>query len=423
MVTTRVDSKPAHLAWRGEASRLDLRTNQVRFRMSPDRILDLKQSIAMRPTRDEIQVAVKRILEIGNWAPPVCSWTMSLVGLRKELDARNWDCRVMNLNENRRVPSPEYIDVQNGYDFLVKVLRAVRDRYIVHTRVNAESVDLYILAFVAMLLARLWRRPALLTYGGGHYQTFFPAPRFSVRHQAFSLLFRLPNRIYCNSEAVKRVILTTGIAPERVLPIPHTSTYYVKFEPCPMPDDVERFFAEHQGVFFSYVCFRKEFALDFLAEAIRRFRSLYPKVGFLWLGPWECEMPRMRDFLHAQGIEDVVLSMGSVPHEIFLNILSRSLAYIRSPMTDGVCSSVLESLKLKIPVLASDNGTRPDGTTLWEDGKLESLLAPMLEVMQNRERVVAQIPEIILEDNAKKLADDIEEFYSSTYLPPRAAAQ
>jgi glycosyltransferase involved in cell wall biosynthesis len=358
---------------------------------------------------------MRRILEIGNWAPPVCSWTMSLVGLRKELDARSWDCRVMNLNENRRVRSPAYIDVQNGWDYLFKVVRAVRDGCAIHTRVNAESTDLYILAFMAMFLARLWGRPALLTYGGGHQQTYFPAPRMSLRFLAFSLLFRLPNRIYCNSEAVRRVILTTGISPERVVAIPHTSAYYAELVPSPLPPDVERFFAAHEGVIFSYVCFRKEFVLNFLAEAIRRFRVMYPKVGFLWLGPWEVEMPKMKEFLHAQGLEDAVFSMGSVPHEMFLNILSHSLAYIRTPMTDGVCSSVLESLKLKIPVLASDNGTRPQGTDLWQDGDVQSLLNLMVEIVEHREQVVARIPTIVLEDNAKKLADDIEEVWVRSF--------
>lgn len=348
---------------------------------------------------------------------------MSLVGLRKELEARGWDCRVMNLNENRRVRSPEYIDVQNGWDYLWKVLRCVRDGCAIHTRVNAESVDLYILAFVAMLLGRLWKRPALLTYGGGHRQSYFPAPHHSLRHLAFSLLFRLPNRIYCNSDAVKSVILRTGISTEQVLPIPHTAPYYVEFEPSPMPDEVERFFAQHDGVFFSYVCFRKEFVLDFLAEAVRQFRALYPRIGFIWLGPWECEMSKMRLFLHAQEIEDSVLCMGSVPHEMFLNILSRSLAYIRTPLTDGVCSSVLESLKLKVPVLASDNGTRPVGTSLWKKGNVQSLLKLMAEVLQSREDVVGRIPEIVFEDNSKRLADNIEEIYTQCYLPQSIIAE
>src|SRR5271169_2561028 len=170
----------------------------------------------------------KRILEIGNWPPPVCSWSMSLVGLRKELEARGWDCQVMNLNENRRVCSPEYIDVQSGADYFWKVLR--------HT------------------LARMLGRPALLTYGGGHQQSYFPAPKGSLRHLAFSLLFRIPQRIYCNSEAVKKVLLTTGIPAERVEPIPHFSSYYVEFSPTALPPQVEEFYCAHDAVFFSYVC-------------------------------------------------------------------------------------------------------------------------------------------------------------------------
>ena len=350
----------------------------------------------------------KRILEIGNWPPPVCSWSMSLVGLRKELEARGWHCQVMNLNENRRLHSPEYIDVQSGWDYFWKVLRHVRQGYAVHVRVNGETRKGYLLALAALLLARLARRPALLTYGGGHQQSYFPAPKGSLRHLAFSLLFRIPQRIYCNSEAVKKVLLTTGIPAGKVEPIPHFSSYYVEFVPVPLPPQVEEFYRTHEGVFFSYVCFRKEFALDFLAEAVRRFRREFPTIGFLLVGPWDREMDSMKTFMTEQKIEDAVCLLASVPHESFLTLLSRSLAYIRTPVTDGTCSSVLESLKLKVPVLAADNGTRPPGTALWKEGDLESLLALMRETAQNHAAMVAAIPEIEVEDNTGKLADSIE---------------
>lgn len=363
--------------------------------------------------------SAKRILQIGNWAPPVCSWSMSLVGLRKELEARGWDCRVMNLNENRKVKSPEYIDVQNGWDYVLKVARAVWQGCAVHIRVNGETVKGYFLAVIALSLARLARRPALLTYGGGHQQSYFPAPPHSLRHLAYSLLFRFPARIYCNSEAVKKAVLTTGIPPERVVPIPHFSNYYVQFTAAPFPAGVEEFFRRHEGVFFSYVCFRKEFALDFLAEAIRRFRASSPNVGFLLLGPWNREMGQMREFLRKEKIEDCVHALASVPHEMFLNLLHRSLAYIRTPMTDGICSSVLESLKLRVPVLAADNGTRPAGTELWQEGNFESLLQLMTQVASHRDEFVARIPEIALEDNAKKLADSIEEVCLRSVTPPQ----
>lgn len=334
---------------------------------------------------------------------------MSLVGLRRELETRGWECRVMNLNENRRLPSSEYIDVQNGWDYFMKVGRSVWQGCAVHARVNGESKKGLILASVALLLARLMRRPALLTYGGGHQQTYFPAAPGSFSYLAFSFLFRLSRRIYCNNEAVKRVLLTTRIPPERVVVIPHFSNHYVDFLPVALPTEAEDFFRHHEGVFFSYVCFRKEFALEFLAEAIRRFRTSFPNTGFLLVGPWEREMAATRAFLQREQLDDGVLVLPSVKHEMFLTLLSRSLAYIRTPVTDGVCSSVLEALKLKVPVLAADNQTRPRGTLLWEAGDLVGLLNLMKRVVQNRADLVAQIPELKMEDNVKKLADSIEE--------------
>jgi glycosyltransferase involved in cell wall biosynthesis len=363
----------------------------------------------------------KRILEIGNWPPPVCSWSMSLVGLRKELEARGWDCRVMNLNENRRVRSKEYIDVQSGWDYFWKVARLVWRGYSVHVRVNGETKKGYFLALAALLLARLAGRPALLTYGGGHQQSYFPSPKGSLWYMAFSLLFRLPQCIYCNSEAVKKVLLTTGIPAERVEPIPHFSSHYMQFTPTPLPAEVEAFYRSHDAVFFSYVCFRKEFALDFLAEAMRRFRETFPRVGFLLVGPWDREMDAMKTFLKEQKLEDAVCVLGSVPHETFLSLLSRSLAYVRTPVTDGICSSVLESLKLKVPVLCADNGTRPAGTQLWREGDLGSLLELMSEAMRNHAAMVAEIPEITVEDNAKKLADSIEQMSLKDQMAGRAS--
>ncbi len=351
---------------------------------------------------------VKQILQIGNWPPPVCGWSMSLVGLRKELESRRWHCEVMNLNENRRVHSPEYIDVQSGWDYFRKIAARVRRGYAIHARVNAESKKGYLLALCALGLARLFGRPAILTYCGGHQQSYFPAPKWSLRQLAFSLLFRTPQRIFCNSKAVKEAVLTTGIPEDRIIPIPHFSTYYVQFEPAVLADDVEEFCNRHKGVFFSYVCFRKEFKLEFLAQAVRHFRASHPGVGFVFVGTPARELALMQEYLRREGIQDAVCLQGSLPHDIFLTLLCRSLAYIRTPMSDGVCSSVLEALRLKIPVLASNNGTRPAGAELWAEDNLEALLQLMEACVQDWGQMVARIPEIALEDNAAKMADNIE---------------
>jgi glycosyltransferase involved in cell wall biosynthesis len=352
--------------------------------------------------------SLKKILQIGNWPPPLCGWAMGLVALRRELENRGWDCPVMNLNENRRVRSPEYIDVQNGRDYGRKVWGYVWRGYAVQIRVNGESKKGYLLALAAMLLARLGGRPALLTYCGGHQQTYFPVPKNTLRYWKFALLFRITTRIYCDSEPVKQVLLTTGIPANRVMPVPLFSAENLQFAPADLPYDVVQFFARNEKVFFLYICYRKEYMLEFVAEIIRQFRRQYPRIGFLLVGTSDKELALIRAFFEQQGLKDAVCITGAVEHDVFLTMLTHSVACIRTPMTDGVSSSVLEALALGVPVLGSDNGTRPAGVELWSKDDPESVLKLMAEAVENRAAMIARMPRFAADDNTRKLADDIE---------------
>lgn len=366
---------------------------------------------------------MKKILQIGNWPPPLCGWAMGLVALRRELESRGWDCPVMNVNENRRVRSHEYIDVQSGGDYFRKLWSHVWRGYAVQIRVNAESKKGYLLALGAMLLARLGGRPALLTYCGGHQQTYFPAPKGSWLHRKYALLFRVPTRIYCDSEPVKQVLLTTGIDAAKVMPVPLFSSENVHFTPATLPAAVEDFFARKSGVFFLYVCYRKEYELGFLADVMRQFLVRHPTVGFLLVGTSDKELELLRQFIGDQGLGDAVCITGSVEHDAFLTMVTRSLACIRSPMTDGVSSSVLEALALGIPVLGVDNGTRPAGVELWQKDDPESLLRLMEEAVENRGAMVARLPRFSAEDNTRKLADDVELACGNAFGPKRASSR
>jgi glycosyltransferase involved in cell wall biosynthesis len=67
----------------------------------------------------------------------------------------------------------------------------------------------------------------------------------------------------------------------------------------------------------------------------------------------------------AQNDKNGLLLLGNLPHDDFLSLLSRCFAYLRTPACDGVSSSVLESLALGVPVVASENGRRPPGVATY----------------------------------------------------------
>jgi len=203
-------------------------------------------------------------------------------------------------------------------------------------------------------------------------------------------------------------LLTTRIEAGRVMPVPLFSSENVRFTPADPPDFVREFYSRQDGVFFLYVCYRKEYMLEFLAEAMRRFNTQFPRIGFLLAGTSDRELELLRQFFRDQGLEDTTCITGSVTHDVFLSMVTRSLACIRSPLTDGVSSSVLEALALGVPVLGSDNGTRPAGVELWRPENPESLLKLMAEAVHNRPAMVARMPRFSAEDNTRKLADDVE---------------
>jgi len=60
-------------------------------------------------------------------------------------------------------------------------------------------------------------------------------------------------------------------------------------------------------------------------------------------------------------------------------------------------------------VIAVDNGTRPPGTLLYAQGDTKGMLRLMERVQREHGAVVAALPDVVPEDNARKLADSVEE--------------
>ena len=87
-----------------------------------------------------------------------------------------------------------------------------------------------------------------------------------------------------------------------------------------------------------------------------------------------------------------------------LTALQRSTLYLRTPITDGVASSVLESLALSVPVVACENGTRPRGVLTYRADDPTEMATQMEHVIANRQQVVEAIGPLDVPDT---LADEI----------------
>jgi peptidoglycan/xylan/chitin deacetylase (PgdA/CDA1 family)/glycosyltransferase involved in cell wall biosynthesis len=331
-----------------------------------------------------------KIIQVSNYPPPQCGWAMQTKLLTEELRRRGAVCEVLNINpENRKVKSRFYIDVQNGRDYFWKIFKLSLRGYRFQTHVNGESPKGYLLALSAHLMGRAAGKPSVMTFHGGLPQSYFPRPDSRLLRFAFRLLFASAGSITCDNEEMKQAIQSYGTNGKPIAPFACFSSQYLKFQKQPLPEHIETFIGTHAPVFFCYVSFRPEYALEELRQGIELFAQRCPTAGFIWLGFPVKEIPHAEEYLNklSGGRPGNILLLGNLDHDAFLSLLTRCFAYVRPPECDGISASVLESLALGIPVIAAENGRRPAGVVRYKFADPQDLCAKLSYVVENYDSV------------------------------------
>jgi peptidoglycan/xylan/chitin deacetylase (PgdA/CDA1 family)/glycosyltransferase involved in cell wall biosynthesis len=331
-----------------------------------------------------------KIVQVSNYPPPQCGWAMQTKVLTDELRRRGAVCEILNINpENRKVKSREYVDVQNGRDYFWKIIKFSLRGYRFQTHVNGESPKGYLLALSAHLMGRLVGKPSVMTFHGGLPQTYFPRTDSRLLRFAFRLLFASAGSITCDNEEMKQAIQSYGTNGKPIAPFACFSPQYLQYQETALPERIENFFRSHSRVFFCYVSFRPEYALEELRQGIEMYAQRDSDAGFIWLGFPAKEVPLAESYLEKApgGRAANILLLGNLDHDSFLTLLARCFAYVRPPACDGISASVLESLALGIPVIAAENGRRPAGVVTYTFADPADICAKLSYVADNYDDV------------------------------------
>jgi glycosyltransferase involved in cell wall biosynthesis len=345
-----------------------------------------------------------RILQIGNFPPPVCGWSMHTEVLHRELRRRGGDSRVLDIGPGRHIGGRDCIPGDSALAVARTVVSHALRGYRMHAHVNGDSWKGFVLALFPVLVGRLTGNPAVLTFHAGPVQMRFPRSS-GFWHHAFRLLFTSAGDIVCNHEPVKTLIAGYGVPPERIHAIPAFTTQYAEELPAPLPEETERFLARHDPVLFTYTLLREEFTVPALLDAFRAVVDQHPRAGLLFVGP-KTVPDDFRAMLAERGLSDRVHVPGNLPHAQFLTAMQRSVLYVRTHLRDGVCSSVLEALTLGVPVVASEDGLRPPSVRTYaptqDRAMTEALTTHLLAVLADPTAARAQVQPPEVEDHLER---------------------
>lgn len=343
-----------------------------------------------------------RILEVAPYPPPRSGWSVRIEFLKKRLESSGHQCVVLNLGPSRTIPSPEYETILGGGDLLRKLWRYSRQGYVVHAHTNGDSLKGLLLALVAEIVNLLCGRRCYLTFHAGAIQQFFPRHRAWWLIPAYWLLFIIPRRIICNSEAVRDCIRGYGIPAPKIVAIPAFTRQYLEFTSAALPSTVEAFYQRFPEVVLTYARMRPLFFPITMIDGMARVMERRPGVGLVLCGGlshmedwlWDDVQARIR----AHAVEDRICLVGDLTHDEFLTALQRSALYLRTPITDGVASSVMESLALGVPVVACENGTRPAGVVTYPAEDAVRLASTVKDVLERRKDIGAPLKRVDVPD-------------------------
>lgn len=345
-----------------------------------------------------------KILEISSYPPPRAGWGVRIMFVRKYLQEMGHTCQVLNIGQSRMIKSPEYEDVQSGSDYFKKVRWHVKNGYLIHTHLNGDSEKGLILALIAEFYSLFFGKRSVLTFHAGPVQRMFPKEKSKLMAPFYALVFALPQKIICNNEAVKKNIMGYGVPAKKIEAIPAFSVQYLDYEPFTLDDKLLEFIKNHSPVIVSYFFLRPEFFVASMFEGIKALSEKLPGLGLILIGG-DTRNDEVIQMVAQAGLSEHVYHAGDVAHDQFMTLLEKADIYLRTPQKDGVCSSVLESLSLKTPVVASENGSRPESVVNFKTDDAVDIQEKLEVTWKNYAFLAENITPPKIRDTVKEEAD------------------
>jgi len=348
-----------------------------------------------------------KILEITSYPPPRSGWGVRVEFLKKKLEEMGHECVVLNIGSSRKIKSKEYEDVQNGFDYIRKLIRFASGGYTFHAHVNGDSPKGFILTLLAELTNLLFGKRCFLTFHAGINQRFFPKRNSKFLVPLFQLIFTVPRYIICNSQPVKERIMEYRIPGYKIIPIPAFTVQYLQHEAVSLPLELEKFLSSHNPIIFSYIRLREEFHISTLLKGIKLVLDKYPNLGLVMTGviPEEENVERkMWRLIDELNLKSHIYMLEDMDHDEFRTMMKRSHIYLRTHTRDGVCSSVLEALSFNVPVVASEDGTRPEGVVTYVFNDESDMKEKIEYVLENYNKIKSTLKPPKIEDTLTREA-------------------
>jgi glycosyltransferase involved in cell wall biosynthesis len=304
-----------------------------------------------------------------------------MMAIREEMLASGHQCSIIATSRSTRAePEPDVYRPSGAFE-LLKLIAALKYD-VLHIHVGGGIPPrVAALMFCCTLFAS--GRSVLTLHSGGYplSEEGQGARKNSIRGS----IFRRFTRIIAVNKMMAEMFVRFGVAKDRVriiLPFSHE----LPDKSAAFPEIIRDFAKTHTPFLLSTSLLEKEYDISLQIKALGPVLVEFPRAGLLIAGSGSLE-EKLREEIQNTGYADHILMTGDLDHKTALNLIDDCDILLRTTHFDGDAISIREALFLETPVIATDNGMRPEGVHLIPVGDAGALAEKIKIVASGEKRV------------------------------------
>jgi glycosyltransferase involved in cell wall biosynthesis len=315
-----------------------------------------------------------RVLQLGPYPPPHGGVQTNLVAIREYLRRRGHSCDAINLTRHRGQDAGGVHYPSSAISLMRLLWELPAD--IVHLHFGGDLTPR--LLGLALFCTILPGRKTVLTFHSGGYPGSAAGRSAAPGTLRGFVLRRLDGLIGVNEE-IAALFAKFGVNRKRtrtILPF----AVQPPDRSLPLPERLASFLSAHSPALLTVGLLEPEYDLPMQIDAMAGILARYPRAGLLIVGAGSLE-GALRLKIESVTYRDHILLYGDMPHAVTLRATLESDVVLRTTLYDGDSVSVREALYIGTPVIATDNGMRPEGVHLIppsDPGRLRDAVCDVL---------------------------------------------
>jgi glycosyltransferase involved in cell wall biosynthesis len=297
------------------------------------------------------------VLQLGPYPPPEGGISRNYLAIREELRRGGHKCSVIAIARSSEISAePDVYHPRNPLE-LVKLLFKL-DYDILHLHIGGE-IPLRVLGLMLVCGTIAGGKNVLTLHSGGY------AVENIERAKPFSLagfVFRLYRKVIGVNPLMLELFAKLGVKKDR------SHLIYPFFHQKPdkameIPNELKEFAEKHKPFLLTVCLLEDTYDLFMQVDAMENVLEKLPDAGLMIIGSGSLE-GKLKIAIAEKPYKNRILLTGDVPHPVTLHLINKADVLLRTTLFDGDAIAVREALFLETPVIATDNGMRPEGVHL-----------------------------------------------------------